>query len=95
MAYQTTETKKEEFRKYLESSGVIDKLTRVLVGLYEEPDKPQNAIEFIKKYLGSPSDIDVDKLIIEHEKLKHENESLKNKVEELKAEIENLKPTDE
>ena len=42
---QTTESKKEEFRKYLEKAGVIDQLTRVLVGLYEEPEKPQNAIE--------------------------------------------------
>jgi hypothetical protein len=43
--YQSTESKKEDFRKYLEKSGVIDQLTRVLVGLYEEPDKPANAIE--------------------------------------------------
>ena len=35
-----------EFRKYLEKAGVIDQLTRVLVGLYEEPDKPNNAIEY-------------------------------------------------
>jgi subtilase family serine protease len=43
--FKTTDSKKEEFRKYLEKSGVIDQLTRVLVGLYEEPDKPGNAIE--------------------------------------------------
>ena len=60
MSVQTTEAKKEEFRKYLERSGVVDQLTRVLVGLYEEPEKPQNAIEFIKKCLGSPSDADVE-----------------------------------
>jgi hypothetical protein len=30
----------------LEKSGVVDQLTRVLVGLYEEPDKPANAIEY-------------------------------------------------
>jgi len=37
--------KKDEFRNYLEKSGVVDSLTRVLVSLYEEGDKPQNAIE--------------------------------------------------
>ena len=47
MSVQTTEQKKEEFRKYLERAGVIDQLTKVLVGLYEEPDKPANAIEFL------------------------------------------------
>jgi len=34
--YQTPESKKEEYRRYLEKSGVIDALTKVLVGLYEE-----------------------------------------------------------
>lgn len=42
---QTTEQKKEEFRKYLDKAGVVDQLTKVLVGLYEEPEKPGNAIE--------------------------------------------------
>lgn len=45
MSFQTADQKKEDFRKYLEKSGVIDQLTRVLVGLYEEPEKPSNAIE--------------------------------------------------
>ena len=40
---QTPDSKKEEFRKYLEKSGVIDALTKVLVGLYEEPERPPNA----------------------------------------------------
>lgn len=42
---KTTETKKEEFRKYLEKRGVLTQLTRALVGLYDETDKPENAIE--------------------------------------------------
>ena len=95
MAYQTNESKKEEFRRYLENSGVIDQLTRVLVGLYEEPEKPNDAVEFIKKYLGSPQDVDVDKLILEHEKLKHEYELLQRKCEELQNELDNLRPNDD
>ena len=67
---QTTEQKKEEFRKYLEQAGVIDQLTKVLVGLYEDPDKGNNAIEKIKKDLGAPSDSDV-------EVLKQENEDMR------------------
>jgi len=42
---QNTDSKKVEFKNYLEKTGVIDQLTRVLVGLYEEAEKPQNAIE--------------------------------------------------
>ena len=46
---QNGEAKKEEFQRYLEKSGVIDALTKVLVGLYEVPEKPGNAIDFIKE----------------------------------------------
>lgn len=46
---KTPESKKEEFRKYLEKSGVIDALTKVLVGLYEEPERPPNAVDYIKR----------------------------------------------
>ena len=67
MSFQTTDSKKEEFRKYLEKSGVIDQLTRVLVGLYEEPEKPGNAIDFIKKYLDAPSDVDVEAMKAKYE----------------------------
>ena len=34
-----------QFRKYLERAGVIDALTKVLVALYEEAEKPANALE--------------------------------------------------
>jgi predicted ATP-grasp superfamily ATP-dependent carboligase len=34
----------------------------VLVGLYEVPEKPANAIDFIKEYLGAPVGVDVDKM---------------------------------
>jgi hypothetical protein len=47
MEEQTQESKKEEFHKYLEQSGVIEEITKMLVGLYEEPDKPNNAMEFL------------------------------------------------
>ena len=59
---------------------MIDQLTRVLVGLYEETDKPSNAVEFIKKCLGAPSDTDV-------EHLKTENEELKAKIQHLEKQI--------
>lgn len=32
-------SKREEFRRYLEKTGVLDALTKALVGLYEEPDR--------------------------------------------------------
>ena len=56
---------------------MMDALTKVLVGLYEEPDRPPNALEYIKRYLGAPSGVDVDAL-------KRENDDLKKQIEKLK-----------
>ena len=88
MSAQTTEQKKEEFRKYLERAGVIDQLTKVLVGLYEDPDKGGNAIEKIKKDLGAPSDADVEGLKTENDDLRKGNNELQREIEQLKAELE-------
>ena len=88
MSVQTTEQKKEEFRKYLEKAGVVDQLTKVLVGLYEEPEKPSNAIEFIKRCLGAPSDTDVEQLKADNEELKRQKYELEKKIEALQRELE-------
>jgi hypothetical protein len=88
---KTIEAKKDEFRTYLEKAGVVDQLTRVLVSLYEENDRPQNTMEFIKKNLNSPDDIDTDNLKNEYLKLKSENEALKKKIDELTKELDQYK----
>ncbi|KAK4754728.1 hypothetical protein SAY87_002832 [Trapa incisa] len=73
---QEKEAKKEAFRKYLESSGVVDSLTKVLVALYEQNDKPSSAIEFIQQKLGGPT-------VTEYEKLQAELSDLQMKYEDL------------
>lgn len=77
------ENKREAFRKYLDDGGVLDSLTRVLVALYEEPENPEDALEYIKQFLGSPQGVDV-------ESLEKENEELTQKVAELKARLAEL-----
>ncbi|XP_073137735.1 uncharacterized protein, partial [Henckelia pumila] len=72
------EAKKEAFRKYLESSGVLDALTKVLVALYEQNDKPSSAVEFIQQKLGGPT-------VAEHEKLLAEISDLQRRYDELFA----------
>ncbi|KAJ3364887.1 hypothetical protein GGF31_008896 [Allomyces arbusculus] len=80
---QVSDTKKEDFRKYLERNGIVDALTKVLVGLYEHPDKPENPLEFIKQFLGGPGDADV-------EVLKAENKDLRRHVDDLTARVDDL-----
>eukprot|EP00038_Savillea_parva_P007336 m.169404 g.169404 ORF g.169404 m.169404 type:complete len:89 (+) comp13095_c0_seq1:65-331(+) len=84
-SYQNIQQKKEEYRVYLEKQGVIDALTKGLVDLYEQPEKPANdgALEFLKNALSGGADPKVARLEAEIEKLKQENEELKAKVAEL------------
>ena len=45
----------------------------------------------MKKYLGSPADLDVDKLRVEFEKAKEDNVKLKKQLEDARRELEELK----
>jgi len=72
----------DEFKGYLERSGVVDALTKVLVDLYTETEKPANAIEFIKHHLGVAAD-----LRKENDELRKQNEDFKKQNEELKKTI--------
>uniref|UniRef100_A0A3P9KRZ9 MYC binding protein n=1 Tax=Oryzias latipes TaxID=8090 RepID=A0A3P9KRZ9_ORYLA len=83
------ESKREQFRRYLEKSGVLDTLTSILVALYEEPEKPNNALDFIKLQLGAagPEPADAEALRMELADLQQkcnllmkENEELRNKL---------------
>ena len=69
------DAKKEEFKKYLEKAGVLEVLTKSLVSLYEEPDKPGDAVSYLKKSVGGTEN---DKAEIE--KLQSETAELKAKV---------------
>merc|ERR1719348_353423 len=74
----TQDAKKDEFKKYLEKSGVIEMLTKSLVQLYEEPEKPNDAVTYLKSQVGGGQ-----KEKEEIEKLQQENKDLKAKLEEL------------
>ncbi|XP_008320943.1 c-Myc-binding protein [Cynoglossus semilaevis] len=53
MAQQkASENKREQLRRYLEKTGVVDSLTSALVCLYEEPERPTDALEYLKKHLN-------------------------------------------
>lgn len=81
----SVDSKKESFRNYLVSSGAVDALTKALVTLYEEPEKPGNSIEFFKNALGAPTKEEYDTLLGEKEALEKEVAELKAKVTELES----------
>lgn len=76
------DSRREDFRNYLERAGVMGALTRVLISLYEEPEKPDDALEYICKSLGGITETNV-----ELEGLKKELEEAKAKISELKAKL--------
>jgi hypothetical protein len=78
------ENKREAFRKYLDDGGVLDSLTRVLVALYEEPENPEDALEYIKQFLGSPQGVDIESLQRENDELEQQAQALRARVAELK-----------
>jgi hypothetical protein len=63
----------------LEKTGVLDALTKVLVGLYEEPDRPNNAVEYIRCYLGASASAGG----VDTEGLQRENQELRARLEKI------------
>ncbi|CAF1356213.1 unnamed protein product [Adineta ricciae] len=84
--YRPNESKREEFRRYLEKGGVVDSITRALVALYEEAEKPNDAAEFVRRYMGATGP-DTAEL----ETIKNELMCLREKTDELTRENEALK----
>jgi len=62
----------------------MDALTKVLVGLYEEPERPSDAVGYIRRYLGAAPAVDVDAL-------KKENDGLKAKLAQLQKTLDESK----
>ncbi|KAF8105887.1 hypothetical protein N665_0152s0023 [Sinapis alba] len=66
---ESGERGQEASKKYLESSGVVDSLTKVLFALNEKNDKPTSTFEIIQQKLGGPLVSDYKKLHAEKSEL--------------------------
>lgn len=55
MSYNTTDAMKQEFNKYLALHNVQSELSRVLGMLFQEPERPADPIEYIRRHLGQDS----------------------------------------
>ncbi|XP_032899400.1 C-Myc-binding protein [Amblyraja radiata] len=95
--YRAGDSRREQFRRYLEKGGVLDALTKVLVALYEEPEKPNNAMDFLKRHLGTtgPETADVETLRLEVTELRQKYEALLEENKELKAKLAQFEPPKE
>ena len=64
----------------------------VLVGLYEEPERPPNAVDYIKRYMGAPTNIDVEAIRAENESLKKQIQDLTSNLAELQKQVRMIMP---
>merc|ERR1712212_1106952 len=76
------DVRREEFRKYLEKEGILESLTKVLVALYEEPDKPSDALSFVRNNFASS---EMQTMRAQVDNLTKEKEQLETKVSSLEA----------
>lgn len=83
--FAPVDSKKEEFRKYLEKSGVFERLTIALVSLFEEQERPENAIAYVKARL------DPENTEASTEAMKQELEQVRRQLEDLQIEHNHLK----
>merc|ERR1711911_98523 len=83
------ESKRDEFRRYLEKAGVMDALTKVLVGLYEEPEKPNDALMYLKNHLSvaHPDQAELESMRSELNFAHRQIETLKEENQKLAAEL--------
>ena len=71
------DARREEFRKYLEKEGILESLTKVLITLYEEPEKPSDALAFTRNNFAAT---ELQAMRAQVDTLTKENEQLKAKV---------------
>ncbi|KAG4079028.1 hypothetical protein HA402_001683 [Bradysia odoriphaga] len=86
MAFKPIDNKRDQFRKYLEASGVIEVLSKSITKLMESPEKPDSPVDFIRENMGL-----TQKELNQIEFLKEEVEIYKKQVNDLKLEIAGLK----
>ena len=75
-----TAAAREEFRRYLEASGLMDSITRVLSKIYDEHENGIDPMQYLKDHLGCPAGVDANKL-------RKENEELRNSIRALEQQI--------
>ncbi|XP_071782703.1 c-Myc-binding protein-like [Centroberyx gerrardi] len=95
--YRASDSKREQFRRYLERAGVLDSLTSVLVALYEQTDKPNNAVEFLRQYLGAAGEESADTEALQQElkEMRQRCALLVEENKELKTRLQRYEPLPE
>lgn len=82
ISFQPIDSKRDEFRKFLERAGLIDLVSKCFIKLYEETEKPENPIEYFRENIGDAlkEKMKIKMLQAELEEAKKEIEDLRKKI---------------
>jgi len=91
-AVKVPTSQREEFKKYIETSGIQEKLVHMLVSLYEEPEKPNDPLAYLKALFEADNldTADVETLKLENTELKQKLGEANEEIAELKAKVAEL-----
>jgi hypothetical protein len=82
------EAKTDRFTQYLDRSTAVDLISKALVALYEQPQKPEDPISFIRSFIGGTVLEDIAATQREVAELRERNEKLEKEVEGMRKEVE-------
>jgi len=81
----------ESFKDLLEKSGVANQIAKLLIDLFEKPEKAEDAANFVKTRFEVDTEVNIEELIISMDLVKDENAALQREIEELQKELEALR----
>ncbi|CDO63609.1 conserved Plasmodium protein, unknown function [Plasmodium reichenowi] len=86
----TKNNEKDDFIIYLEEHNVINTISNILLKLYNQKERPPDAIKFIRDNMCSDEDLPMNELKEENEFLRNENMKLTKSLNELNDTLKQL-----
>ena len=82
------DTRRTEFRRWLDYEGILDAFTKLFVTMYDEEKWPEDTITYARNFFGSVSREEIAAAIAENNRLKEEVQETEARLEEVKRQHE-------
>lgn len=82
------DTRRTEFRRWLDYEGILDAYTKLFVTMFQEEKWPEDTITYARTFFGSVSRAEIDEALAENARLKEEVAEMEAKAEEVRKQLE-------
>lgn len=82
------DTRRTEFRRWLDYEGILDAFTKLFVTMYDEEKWPEDTITYARSFFGSVSRAEIDEAVAENNRLKEEVRATEERLEEVRKQHE-------